>query len=231
MLAKLRRPFFVVNPKAYLHGKESYILAVEADRLAKLYDIDILFTAQLIDMDHLSKITSKIILTSQHMDGMKKGKGMGHVLPEALVDHNVKATFLNHAEFPMSQEEVKMAVSRAKELGIITLLCADTVEDAKKYAQYNPTVMLCEPTELIGTGIVSSLEYKQQTNATIKEISNDIMVLQAAGISNAEDVYNAIMTGADGTGATSGIVCSKNPTETLKAMIEILAKAKKDMVK
>ena len=50
---ELRRPFFVVNPKSYLYGKELIDLAKCADELAIKYDVDILFTAPLIDLKDL----------------------------------------------------------------------------------------------------------------------------------------------------------------------------------
>ena len=39
---ELRRPFFVVNPKSYLYGKELIDLAKCADELAIKYDVDII---------------------------------------------------------------------------------------------------------------------------------------------------------------------------------------------
>ena len=94
---ELRRPFFVVNPKSYLYGKELIDLAKCADELAIKYDVDILFTAPLIDLKDLIANTTRVIPTAQHMEEIKPGRGMGHICPDALKDAGVKATFLNHA--------------------------------------------------------------------------------------------------------------------------------------
>lgn len=228
-MIKLRKPFFTVNPKAYLWGEKSLALALVAEELAIKHDVDILFTGQLADMRMLKENTKKLILTAQHLDGITPGRGMGYLLPEAAFEAGVRATFLNHAEHPLSIGDLAKAVARTKELGIATILCANTLAETRMLAQLQPEVMVCEPTELIGTGKVSSLEYVQSTNAVVKEISPQTQVLQAAGISTADDVYNTLMAGADATGGTSGIVCADNPAEVLKKMIEALVKAREEL--
>ena len=66
------------------------------------------------------------------------------------------------------------------------------------------------------------------TNEAVKSISPETLVLQAAGISTGKNVYEAIMSGADGTGGTSGIVAVTDPFKALEEMIEALVQAKKD---
>ena len=51
-------------------------------------------------------------------------------------------------------------------------------------------------------------------------------MLQAAGISAVKDVEDALLTGADGTGGTSGIVCAADPADILRQMIEKVAEIK-----
>lgn len=101
-----------------------------------------------------------------------------------------------------------------------------TLEEAKAIAMLHPDIMVCEPTSLIGTGKVSDDDYMHATNQGVKAVSPKTLVLQAAGISTGEDVYRAILSGADGTGATSGIVKKSNPAEALQEMIEALDRAR-----
>ena len=226
---ELRRPFFVVNPKSYLYGKELIDLAKCADELAIKYDVDILFTAPLIDLKDLIANTKRVIPTAQHMEEIKPGRGMGHICPDALKDAGVKATFLNHAENPMVVSKLAATMKRADELDILTIVCADSVSEAKAIAKLGPDVMVCEPTELIGTGKTSDASYMKATNEAVKSVCPKTKVLQAAGISTAQNVYDAIVIGADGTGGTSGIVCAKDPKETLTQMIEALVKAREEI--
>lgn len=227
--AMLRRPFFVVNPKSYLYGKEILKLAKYTDALAEKYDFDVLFTAQAVDIPVIKSATRHLLVTAQHMDGLVPGKGMGHILPEALKNAGVAGTFLNHAEHPMTINQLAKAMHRADELGILTIVCADTVEEAQAIAKLQPDVMVCEPTSLIGTGQVSDENYMKSTNEAVKSVSPNTKVLQAAGISTGQNVYDAILCGADGTGGTSGIVAAKDPFKTLDEMFQALDKARTDI--
>ena len=67
------------------------------------------------------------------------------------------------------------------------------------------------------------------TNEAVKSVSPTTQVLQAAGISTAQNVYDAIAFGADGTGGTSGIVCAKDPYATLDDMFAAMDKARSDL--
>ena len=121
---KLRTPFFVVNPKAYLYGEKALSLAKAADALAEKHDIDILFTVQHVDVTKIRQATKRLFITVQHLDGIEVGRGMGYILPEALSEAGVDATFLNHAEHQMELGELVKAIKRSDELGILTIACA-----------------------------------------------------------------------------------------------------------
>lgn len=222
----IRAPFFCVNPKAYLYGEEALKLAEKADELAEQYGIDIFFTVQYVDAYRIAKATKHLIVTVQHMDGLTVGPGMGYILPEGLVEAGVQATFLNHAEHPVGINRLVEVMKRAEESGIIVIACADTIAEAQAIATLHPDVMVCEPTELIGTGTVSDISYMEKTNQAVKSISPNTLVLQAAGISTIADVRQAIESGADGTGGTSGIVCASDPMKTLQEMVEEVVKVR-----
>lgn len=204
-------------------------LAEYVDRLAVKYDFDVFFTAQHVDLPSIKAAAPHLIVTAQHMDGLARGRGMGHILPEALKEAGVEATFLNHAEHPMTVNQLAKAVTRADALGIITIVCADTVEEAAVIGKFAPDIMVCEPTSLIGTGTISDSNYMTATNEAVKAASPTTLVLQAAGISSGQNVYDAIMSGADGTGGTSGIVAAEDPFATLDDMFLYLDKARKEI--
>lgn len=222
----LRKPFFVVNPKAYLFGNDILKLAQKADELATKYDVDILFTAQHVDLRLISEHSEKLFVVSQHLDGFNVGPGMGKILPDALVAAGVEGSFLNHAEHPLNLGELVEAVQFAKVKGLLSIVCANSITEVKAIASLQPSIMVCEPNELIGTGKTSDDDYMKKTQTIIRTISPQTLVLQAAGISSAKDVKNALDMGADGTGGTSGIVCAVNPEEMLTEMIEELVKFK-----
>lgn len=229
MKRKIRTPFFSVNPKGYLYGKEALELAVAADKLAQQYDLDIFYTAQAVDFPVLKDAVSHLFLTAQHMDPLLSGRGMGYIFPEALQHYQVRATFLNHAEHPVTLRDLVKTIKIADDLGIYTIACADSIAEAQAIAQLKPDILICEPTELIGTGQTSSAEYMESSKKAVKDISPATLVLQAAGISSGADVYRTIMAGADGTGGTSGIVCVPDRLAMLREMVEALIEAKKQL--
>lgn len=224
----MKKPFFIVNPKSYLYGDKLYSLAKKADELSKNYDVKILFTAPFIELKTINEITKNIVLTAQHMDEIEIGRGMGRISGDMLKYVGVKAVVLNHAEHKLSREKLEKILIKAKNLGLETIVCASDYEEVKYISKLFPTTILCEPTNLIGTGVTSSDEYIRDTTKIIREINPKINVMQAAGVSNPEDVYRIIYEGADSTGCTSGIVLANNPEEMLENMIISLLKAYKE---
>jgi len=222
---KVQTPFFIFNPKSHLYGDELLELAEEADNLAAENDISIFVTGPYSDLPKVAENTDNIIVTAQHIDGMDAGGGMGYALPVSLSNTGVRATFLNHAEHPITLSELNKAIAVADELDMLTIVCADSIVEAKAVAMLNPDVILCEPTELIGTGKTSDDSYIEKTNEAIREINPEILVMQAAGISTSEDVYRTISLGADGTGSTSGIVKADDPKQMLIDMVEAAVEA------
>lgn len=221
----VKKPFFVVNPKLYLYGEKLKLLALKADELAKKYDISIFFTAPHPELKTISDLTEHIIVTAQNIDAFKPGKGMGYILPESSYEAGARATFLNHAEHPLTLNELVKAMERAHELGMLTIVCCDTLKEAEVLAELNPDIILCEQTELIGTGVTSDDEYISSTIEAIRKRNKEVLIMEAAGVTTPEDVYRMITLGADGTGCTSGIVLAEDPIQMLNDMIEALVKA------
>lgn len=222
---KIKPPFFEIGPKAFIYGEEMLRLAKVIDKTAMKYDADIIVTPQYTDISLLANNTERIFVFAQHMDPLYPGRGLGSVLPEAVKAAGAVGVMLNHAEKPLSPEVLEQTIKRADEVGLGTIVCADTVEDVKNIAKMAPNIIVAEPTELIGTGTTSDSSYVTETIKTVEAINPDIMVLQGAGISNGQDVYNTIKLGAQATGTTSGIMKSDHPYEMVEEMIYNLRKA------
>ena len=221
----IKPPFFEVGPKAFLYGEKMLALAKVIDKTAMKYDVDVIVTPQYTDISLLAQNTERILVFAQHMDYLPVGRGLGSVLPEAVKAAGAVGVMLNHAEKPLTMEEVEKTIRRADEVGLATIVCADTVEDVKKIAKMSPNLIVAEPTDLIGTGQTSDSNYVIDTINTVREINPDIMVLQGAGISNGQDVYNTIKLGAQATGSTSGIIKASDPYAMVEEMLFNLRKA------
>ncbi len=222
----IKAPFFIVNPKSYLYGTEVVKLAQIADRLAQQYHIDCLFTGQLIDLPALKQATQHLIITAQTMDPLEPGRGMGQVLPEGLQSQGVGAVVLNHAEKPLTIAALDWTIKRARTLNLMSIVCADTPEQCRAVAQLHPTMMICEPTSVIGTGTISNDDYIQQTNQAVREVDPQILIMQAAGVSTGADVTHVLQLGADGTGGTSGIIQAPDWQAKLTEMMSALVQFK-----
>lgn len=221
-----RSPFFSVNPKAYLFGSALLDLAIEADRLASIYNIDVFFTGQLIDLPAVKANSKNLILTAQHMDYLRPGRGMGSVLPEALVEAKVQAVSLNHVEKPLRLNVLAKTIERANEVGLITIVCADSVKEVAAVAQLKPDVIVCEQKRLIGTGVTTDEEYMAVTTEIVRSINKNTKVVQAAGVKSGDDVYRLIKKGSDGTGSSSGIALNPSRNAILKDMMLGLVRAR-----
>ena len=221
----IKPPFFEVGPKAYLYGDDMLRLAKAIDRAAIKYDVDVIVTPQYTDIRLLAENTERILVFAQHMDYLTPGRGLGSVLPEAVKAAGAVGVMLNHAEKKLTLPEIEKTIARADEVGLATIVCADTAEELKAIAKMSPNLLVAEPTELIGTGKTSDANYVKETIETVRAINPAIMVLQGAGISNGQDVYNTIKLGAQATGSTSGIIKAKDPEAMVDEMLSALRRA------
>ena len=61
--------------------------------------------------------------------------------------------------------------------------------------------------------------------AAVKSVDPEVLVLQGAGIHNAQDVYDVILAGADATGSSSGIAKAADPCGMARDMIKAVRQA------
>lgn len=203
-------------------------LAQLTDELAEEYDLDVLFTAQHVDLRMIAENTKNLIVTAQHMDPIIKKRGMGFILPESLAEAGVRAVILNHAEHPLTLAALDQTLERAREVSLMTIVCADSDAQCRAIAHLHPDIMICEPTANIGTGKMDTGDYVERTTALVKEIDPDILIIQAAGVSTGADITRVLHQGADGSGGTSGIINHPDWREIISDMMSALANYRKN---
>lgn len=216
---KIQAPFFEVGPKAYLYGEAALDLARVAEEASLETGVSVIYTPQLTDLYNISRYTSHLYLCAQHMDFLRPGKGQGSILPEAVKAAGARCVMLNHAEKPVTLAALRATVERAREVGLISVVCADSIAESKAAAEIGPDIVVVEPTELIGTGVTSDEQLIIASTKAVKEVNSEIQVLQGAGISNADDVYRTILAGADATGSSSAICKAADPGKMLREML------------
>lgn len=228
---KISTPFFETGVKNYIYGDAVVDYAKVVDAAAEKYDIDILFIAPYTEIRRVAENTNRLIVLAPYMDTLRPGRGIADVLPEAIKAAGAEGVVINHCERPMTLSAIKQTIDRANELGLLTFACADSIPEAKAIAQFQPDIINPEPTELIGGSEASDMSYVVKTLRVVKEICPDILVEQAAGITNGQQVYDMIMAGNDAAGAASGILNSADPNVMLDEMVSYVRKAKDDRKK
>ena len=221
---KIRAPFFEIGPKCIMWGERMLKLAKVVDKIAEKYDLDIIVTPQYADIRLLAENTQNLHIYAQHMDALYPGRGLGSVLPESVKEAGAVGVMLNHAEKKLTLDEIRATIARADEVGLATIVCADSVEEVSEIAKMGPNLIVAEPTELIGTGVASDMKYVVDTIESVRRINPDIMVLQGAGISGPDDVANVIRAGALATGCTSGVMKAADPEAAAEEMLYTLRK-------
>ncbi len=221
---KIRAPFFEVGPKCIMWGERMLKLAKAIDKIAYKYDLDVIVTPQYADIRLIAENTENLHVYAQHIDSLVPGRGLGSVLAESVKEAGAVGVMLNHAEKKLTLDEIKKTIARADEVGLATIVCADSVEEVTQIAMMAPNLIVAEPTELIGTGVASDMKYVVDTIESVRKINPDIMVLQGAGISGPEDVANVIRAGAQATGCTSGIIKAADPEAAAEEMLYALRK-------
>ena len=219
---KIRAPYFEIGPKCFMWGERMLRLAKAVDEIAAEYDLDVIITPQYADIRMIAEITSHIHVYAQHMDYLRPGRGLGSVLPESIKEAGAVGVMLNHAEKKLTLDEIEKTIARADEVGLATIVCADSVQEIEAVAKLSPNLIVAEPTELIGTGVTSDMGYVRDTIEAVRRINPDIMVLQGAGISTPDDVARVIRAGALATGCTSGVMRAADPEAAARAMLSTL---------
>lgn len=210
-----------------MYGNQVLNLAKHADTLVDRFDVRIIFTPQCVDIPMLACETKNLFIFAQHMDSLEVGRGAGSALPEAIKAAGAAGVMLNHVERKLSMDELAHTIRRADEVGLATMACADTPDDALEIAMLKPNIIIAESPELIGGGKRGAEDRStiSRTNEMVWEIDPEIRVLHGAGIKCGQDVYDVVASGAQGTGSTSGIILASNPLAMFEEMISAVRSA------
>ncbi len=222
---KIKAPFFEIGPKSYLYGDDVIELAKAADAASEKYGVDIIFTTPIVEIARVKAATKRIHVFAPHMDAINPGRGLADILPESLVAVGAEGVMLNHCEKPLTMSVLKKTIERADEVGLATIVCADSIAEASMVALLHPNIIVAEPSELIGTGVSCGPEYVAAAANSVRSVDPSILVLTAAGIANGDDVYNTIIAGADATGSSSGIAKAADRAKMVDEMISAVRRA------
>ncbi|MGY2872843.1 triosephosphate isomerase (TIM) [Marmoricola sp. URHA0025 HA25] len=220
-----RPPLFEVGPKNYLDRLAVLDLARAAAEISDALDVDIIFTAPVLDVEAVKRSAPCLWTFSQAVDVADAGPSLGAILPDSLVAAGADGVMLNHKERPLDATTLAQAIRRCREAGLLTIVCADDREDARRIACLNPDILLVEPPDLIGTQLGGERPWIREVDTAVREISPEILVMHAGGIASARDVETVVRSGALGTGATSAIVNATEPSRALRELVQAVRNA------
>jgi len=221
----IQPPFFEIGPKSYLYGKQVLDLALAAEAAAEKYQVQVIFTAPFADIRMVAEATRRILVFAPHIDPIKPGRGVADILPESVKAAGAVGTILNHCEKPISLARLRQSIQRADEVGLLTMVCADSIAEARAIAQLDPNIIVAEPTDLIGTSQTSGHAYVEASIQAVKSINPEIRVLQSAGIRSGSDVYEIMLAGAEATGSSSGIALAPDRAAMVDEMVRAVREA------
>jgi triosephosphate isomerase len=225
---RVRAPVFEIGLKGYLYGADAVRLAQAADRLSRELDVSVIFDPQAVDIPAVARATERLLVFAQHMDPVAVGRGVGSVLPEALREAGAVGTLLNHSERRMTLGDINRAIVRAREVGLATLVCADSPEEAAAVAQLGPDIVLAEPPELIATSRSAATEMRgfvERSVEMVRQIDPGIIVMCGAGVQTPDDVEKMIGLGVGGTGSSSGVLKAADPVALMRAMLTAMKRS------
>lgn len=212
----------IINLKTYEEStdKKAIKLAKNIFSLkekAKKLNVEIILSPQLIDIKEIIK--ENVSVYSQNIDNYNYGAHTGFTIPKAIKKIKAKGSIINHSEHKYPLKEVELRIKAAKEIGLITCVCAENILDVKKISIYKPDMIAVEPKELIG-GDISISTAKPELITKAIENSNGIDILVGAGIKNNLDVKKAIQLGAKGILVASGVIKAKNQKKAIEDLLK-----------
>jgi len=155
---------------------------------------------------------------AQHIDSVEPGSHTGSNLAEGLKNAGISGTILNHSENRISKEELEKCLQRCEELGLESVVCAQSPEECHELSKLDPDFVAFEPPELIGGDISVSNHEPEVIEEAVEK--SEAPVLTGAGIKNAEDVSKSIELGCKGVLVASGVVKNDEPYEELLELCE-----------
>lgn len=207
-------PLLIINFKNYseIGGDRALRLAKTAEEIANALKVKIAVAPPNVTLAYVAN-SVKIPVFAQHLDSSELGSTTGFSVPDLVKSYGVSGSIVNHSEHRIPKQMIGDVISKLRELGMLSVVCAKTPTEVKKLAAFDPDMIAIEPPELIGSGVaVSKAKPGVITRSVdaVNEVNKKVSVVCGAGIVSGEDVAAALRLGSKGVLVASGIVKAKN---------------------
>lgn len=218
------RPLIVINFKTYesATGNNAVKLAKIIEGVSNKSNADMIVCPQFTDLRAVADAVG-IRVFAQHIDAIGFGSNTGHILPESIKQAGCSGTLINHSERRLDIKTIEACIERAKEIGLRTICCVPSIEDAKKAAMLEPDYIAFEEPSLISSGRSISKVEPDAVKAFAETIKKTKSVpLCGAGVSNGEDVKAALSLGTKGVLLASAVTKAKDPRAVLEDLVRLI---------
>lgn len=216
----MKFPVIITNFKTYenAYGQKAVELAKIHEKVARDTGFTFMVAVQYTDITMVSQAVSIPVL-AQHIDAVGFGSSTGYVLPEAVKAAGAAGTLINHSERHIGDiARIKRKIERAKEVSLITVVCAQNPTEAAAINLLKPDFVAVEPPALIGGDISVSKADPQIIKDSVAVVDSG-KLLVGAGIKDGEDVRIALELGACGVLLASGVTKSLDPEKVLRDLV------------
>lgn len=224
---RLRLPLLLLNFKTYpqTRGERAVGLTKVASRVAHEMDASIAVAPGALDLARVLE-RAEVPVFAQHVDPRPSGQHTGAVTADYVRELGAVGTLLNHSEKRLHFASLESARALCAAAGLLTVVCAGGVPQARKVASLRPDFVAIEPPDLIGGDVsVSSARPAVVTKGVeaVARVSPETVVLCGAGVKTGKDVARALELGARGVLLASGVTLANNPESALRDLAGPLA--------
>ncbi len=186
--------------------------------------VQIAIAPQTQDLYLIKRAVSIPILT-QHFDLGGFGAQTGHDIIEGLMQSGACGSLLNHSEKPLPIKQIYESVERAKSLGFITVVCADSIRELSRVVRSKPDYVAFEVPSLIGGKVSITSKHPKELIKGVNICKGfGVPLLCGAGVHSRKDVKKALELGCAGVLLASAVANALADSKDPKSVLEELVK-------
>lgn len=215
----MKTPVIIINAKAYPQsdGDSGLKLIEICGDVSKETGASIIVSPENVLLKAAADMKA-IPVMAQSVDAVEPGGRTGWTTLESIKAAGASGTLVNHSEHRLKLADIEYIVSKARTMGLETVVCTNNVGVSRAAVALNPDFVAVEPPELIGGDVSVTTANPAIVSDTVKavqEINDKVGVLCGAGVKNGKDVKKAIELGAQGVLLASGVVKATNIRDVL----------------
>lgn len=213
------KPVIVVNFKAYPESvRDGFLLA---NLLSPFSNVIMCVPAPLICSfareSSLNGIVRDALVFAEHVDPVSGGAYTGSITVDMIKAAGASGSLVNHSEKRLSFNDIAKVVNLLRSRGLASIICCESVKEARRFKKLMPDYIAYEPRELIGSDV--SVTTKPGLIKSIVKAVSPVPVLVGAGVKTREDIKTSLSLGASGVLIASGVVKAVDKERAVRDLV------------